>query len=351
MDFIGIDLHKTSSQVCILSEDGELTERRIKSTRASFDEVFAARPQARILVEASTESEWVACHLEALGHEVIVADPNFAPMYATRDKKIKTDKRDARALCEACRLRAYRPAHRTSERQRQIRAQLLVRSTLVCTRSKYISLIGSLARREGCRIATGGSTNFIARVEAANLPTHVMAAIAPLFESLRMLNRQIDEADALLEKIVKEDEVVKRLCTAPGVGPVTATTFAATIDDASRFGAAKQVRSYLGLVPREYSSGERQHRGRISKAAAAAREHCSWRRHGRCFDGGRRRTKLFMIGRCGSRHDVGGRERASRWRENWPGYYLLCGGMRLSSTRRPSGKVMRQLRQPRRSPP
>jgi transposase len=231
--------------------------------------VFASRPQARILVEASTESEWVACHLEQLGHEVIVADPNFAPMYATRDKKIKTDKRDARALCEACRLGAYRPAHRTSERQRKIRAQLLIRSTLVRTRTKYISLIGSLARREGCRIATGGSNNFIARVEAANLPTHVMTVISPLFESLRMLNRQIDEADALLEKIVKEDAVVKRLCTTPGVGPVTATTFAATIDDASRFGAAKQVRSYLGLVPREYSSGERQHRGRISKAGGS----------------------------------------------------------------------------------
>jgi transposase len=64
----------------------------------------------------------VACHLEALGHEVIVADPNFAPMYATRDKKIKTDKRDARTLCEACRLGAYRHAHRTSEKQRRIRA-------------------------------------------------------------------------------------------------------------------------------------------------------------------------------------------------------------------------------------
>ena len=106
MDFFGIDLHKTSSQLCILSEDGELTERRIKSTRASFDEVFAGRPPVRVLVEASTESEWVAQHLEGLGHEVIVADPNFAPMYATRDKKIKTDKRDARALCEACRLGA-----------------------------------------------------------------------------------------------------------------------------------------------------------------------------------------------------------------------------------------------------
>jgi transposase len=269
MDFVGIDLHKTSSQICALSEGGELIERRIKSTREAFEEVFADRPPARILVEASTESEWVACHLERLGHEVIVADPNFAPMYATRDKKIKTDKRDARALCEACRLGAYRPAHRTSERQRRIRAQLLVRSTLVRTRSKYISLVGALARREGCRIATGGSNNFAARVEAAGLPAHVTAAIAPLIESLKMLNRQINEADAELEKIVREDEVVRRLCTAPGVGPVTATTFAATIDDASRFGAAKQVRSYLGLVPREYSSGERQHRGRISKAGGS----------------------------------------------------------------------------------
>jgi transposase len=109
MDFVGIDLHKTSSQICTLSEGGEITERRIKSTKASFDEVFAGKPPARILVEASTESEWVACHLEWLGHEVIVADPNFAPMYATRDKKIKTDKRDARALCEACRLRCLPP--------------------------------------------------------------------------------------------------------------------------------------------------------------------------------------------------------------------------------------------------
>jgi transposase len=172
MDFIGIDLHKTSSQVCILSEDGELIERRIRSTRANFNEVFAARPRGRILVEASTESEWVACHLEELGHEAIVAYPNFAPMYATRDKKLKTDKQDARALCEACRLGDYRPAHRTSERQRKIRAQLVIRSTLVRTRTKYVSLIGALARREGCRIASGGSNNFIARVSRRRTCQH-----------------------------------------------------------------------------------------------------------------------------------------------------------------------------------
>ena len=104
MQYIGLDLGKTSSQICIQTEDGELIERRIKTEREQFAKIFGQRAPSRILVEASTESEWVAGCLEALGHAVIVADPNFAPMYATRSKKLKTDKRDARALSEASRL-------------------------------------------------------------------------------------------------------------------------------------------------------------------------------------------------------------------------------------------------------
>jgi transposase len=98
MDHIGIDVHKKESQLCILSEDGERREPRVRTTPARFADVLGDRPRARILLEASTESEWVARCLERLGHEVIVADPNFAPMYATRTRKIKTDRRDARAL-------------------------------------------------------------------------------------------------------------------------------------------------------------------------------------------------------------------------------------------------------------
>jgi transposase len=266
MNYIGIDVHKNSCQVCVLTEDGELIERRIKTTRDSFDALLGGQAPAKILVESSTESEWVARHLEAIGHEVIVADPNFAPMYATRDKRIKTDRRDARALCEACRLGAYRPAHRTSDAQRGIRAHLAVRDTLVRTRAKYISLIGALARQEGCRIGRGTSANFAARVAQARLPLHVLTQIEPLLIMLEALNEQIRKADERLAEVVRGDEVVRRLCSVPGVGPVTATTFAATLDGASRFRGAKHVRSYLGLVPREYSSGEKQHRGRISKA-------------------------------------------------------------------------------------
>lgn len=80
MDSIGIDVHKNNSQVCILTEEGELIERRIRTTRGRFAAILGGRKRGRMLIEASTESEWVARCLEELGHDVVVADPNFAPM-------------------------------------------------------------------------------------------------------------------------------------------------------------------------------------------------------------------------------------------------------------------------------
>jgi transposase len=274
MDYIGIDLHKNSSQVCILTEDGELVERRIKTDRESFDKLFADRPPARILVESSTESEWVARHLEALGHEVVVADPNFASMYATRSRKVKTDKRDARTLAEACRLGAYRPAHRTSDRQRHVRAQLGVREAMVRTRSRYISLISTLLRRDGLRIHNSGYTpTFLKRLAQLEPPEALREEIAPLMLRLQSLNEQIKQADQQLAALAEGDEVLARLRTAPGVGVVTATSFVSTLDDADRFAGAKEARAYLGLAPSERSSGERQQRGHISKAGPGRARH------------------------------------------------------------------------------
>ena len=76
MDHIGIDVHKKESQMCILAEGGEVIEQRIRTEPERFAAVLGERPRARILLEASTDSEWVARCLEQLGHEVIVADPN-----------------------------------------------------------------------------------------------------------------------------------------------------------------------------------------------------------------------------------------------------------------------------------
>ncbi len=170
MDTIGLDLHKRESQLCALTEAGEIVERRIVTSRERVAAVLGDRPRARILLEASTESEWVARHLESLGHEVVVADPNFAPMYATRRRGVKTDRRDARTLAEACRLGAYRPVHRASAPQRHVRAQLAVRDALIRTRTRYVSVVKALARRDGLRLPSGKPVHTEAKLAALVLP-------------------------------------------------------------------------------------------------------------------------------------------------------------------------------------
>jgi transposase len=218
------------------------------------------------LLEASTDSEWVARCLEALGHEVIVADPNFAPMYATRSRKVKTDRRDARALAEACLLDAYRPAYRLSDPQRHVRGRLLVRDALVRTRTRYISLIRAVLRQHGYRVPSGSAEHFIQRVQGLPLPGRLLSIVAPLLALMRPLNQQLAYCDERIEHLAVQDPRVPRLRSVPCIGPVTAAAFIAAIDAAQRFRHAHQLEAYLGLVPREYSSGETQHRGPITKA-------------------------------------------------------------------------------------
>jgi len=265
MNTIGRDLHKRESQLCILTEAGEILERRIVTSRERFTAVLGGGAAARILLEAATESEWVARHLESLGHEVIVADPNFAPMYATRRRGVKTDRRDARTLMEALRLGAYRRIHRASAAQRHVRAQLAVRDALIRTRTRYVSVVRALTRRDGLRLASGGPEYLEAKLAALSLAPPLQAEIAPLRVVLAPVNAQIEHADAQLAATAAGDPRVARLRTVPAIGPVTAVAFVATLDDVTRFRTAHQVAGYLGLTPREYSSGERRQRGRISK--------------------------------------------------------------------------------------
>ena len=269
MDTIGLDLHKRESQLCILTPEGELLERRIVTSRERFSAVLGGRAPARILMEASTESEWVARHLEGLGHEVIVADPNFAPMYATRSRRVKTDRRDARTLAEACRLGAFRRAHRTSDAQRQVRAELAVRDVLIRTRTRYVAVIKALVRGDGLRLPSGNAEHTERKLAALGLPDDLAQALAPLRAVWEPLAGEIEAADARLAERARRDPRVARLMTAPSIGPVTAMAFVATLDDVTRFTSAHQVEAYLGLTPREYSSGEQQRRGRISKTGNA----------------------------------------------------------------------------------
>lgn len=266
MDYVGLDLGTSASQVCLLTDAGQLWEQRLKTSAEALCQAFGARPRARILLEASTESEWVARTLEALGHEVIVADPNFAPMYATRSRRVKTDARDARALCEAARLGAYRAVRRRSERQRRRQAELAVRDSLVRARTQQINLCRALLRGAGLRVRSGAAESFVRRVGEVEVEESLRHSLAPSLAAIAAVSEQLALCDRRLSDEARRDEVVRRLMTVPGVGALTALSFVAALDEVGRFAHAKQVRAYLGLVPSEHSSGERRQRGSITKA-------------------------------------------------------------------------------------
>src|SRR6266852_911238 len=266
MDIIGLDLHQRESQLCLCDEAGTITERRIVTSRERFTAVLGNRRRTKILLEASTESEWVARHLESLGHEVLVADPNYAPMYATRSRRTKTDRRDARTLMDACQTGAYRPAHRLSEPRRHVRAELAVRDALVRTRTRYVALAKALVRRDGLRVPSGEAHRLPVHLRTLPLSPLLAAEVAPLVTLFAPLNEVIAAADQQLDALAATDPIVALLMTAPGIGPVTASALVATIDDVTRFASAHQLEAYLGLVPRELSSGEQRRLGPITKA-------------------------------------------------------------------------------------
>ena len=267
MEYGAIDLHTKESEIRIVTAEGEVVlHRRVATTRAALSGVFSRRAPLRILLESGTESEWVAQHLEALGHAVVVADPNYALMYGQRPRRIKTDRRDVIALGEANRLGIYRPAHRVSTAQRMVRRQLQVRDQLIRMRTQMINLLRGQLRSEGLRLRSGHAESVVTRYEALAVPAAVRAVLAPLVQALTALAPLIGAADAWAQTTAHGDLVTRRLMTAPGVGPITALSFQAALDSVTRFRGPGAVSAYLGVVPHEDSSGDRHRRGAITKA-------------------------------------------------------------------------------------
>lgn len=267
MVYGAIDLHMRYSQIRVIDADGRvLAEARVPTSPERLVGVFSSHGPLRILLETGTESEWVAQALEAAGHEVLVADPNYAPMYGELRRQIKTDRRDVAALAEANRRGWYRATHRVSSPQRAVRQVLRSRRQLVQMRSGTIALIRSLLRQCGYRLARSSSERVPTRLAALALPPALTETIAPLRRMVDTLTMEIAGVDAQLATQAKADPVVGRLQSVPGVGPVVALTFRAFVDDVGRFAGAGQVSAAIGLVPREDSSAERRHRGHITKA-------------------------------------------------------------------------------------
>jgi transposase len=205
MDYGAIDLHKKESQVHILAADGTVIDQRIATTRQRLTTLFWGRPRMRILLEASTESEWVAQHLDGLDHEVIVADPNFGLMYGHRSRCVKTDRRDVAALAEACRHGTYRPTHRRSAAQRRVQWHLTLRRELVDTRTRLISIVRAITRSTGHRIPSGAAGTLLRRLDTLGLPEPIRRfdrnrqRRSPFLSAMSMIGARDNETHSYLE--------------------------------------------------------------------------------------------------------------------------------------------------------
>jgi transposase len=197
---------------------------------------------------------------------VIVADPTYIAMYGARTRRVKTDRRDVAALAEACRCGVYRAAHRISRPAHRRRQLLRSREHLIHMRTQTINVIRATLRHSGLRVPSGAPETLVRRVLALPLEVELRAVLTPLLDTLEALAPVIARANAWTRQAAAHDEAVQRLMTVPGVGEVVALSYVATLDSPARFrDQAGRASAYLGLVPGEYSSGERQRKGSITK--------------------------------------------------------------------------------------
>lgn len=271
MNHAAIDLGSKESQVCVRQADGTILVERKHPTRR-LGALMKTWPPTRVILETSSEAFRIADQARAAGHEVRVVPATLAKQLGVGERRIKTDERDARTLSEvSCRI-DLRSVHIPSEAARALRDVIRSRQTLVETRTKLVNRIRGWLRTQLGRLRGRGSLTLPTRVRAQAeasgqaLPPHLDATLTVI----DALNQQLRALDEQLRSLAKAHPICQRLMTVPGIGPVTAVSFVAAIDDVTRFARAHRVASYLGLTPGENSSSERQQRTGITKAGASS---------------------------------------------------------------------------------
>ncbi len=266
MMIIGCDFHPSWQQIEWLdTETGETGERKLVHATGDAKQ-FYQQLEGPVLIgmEATGNSQWFVELVEDVGHEIWIGDA--AQIRASYVRKQKTDKRDAAHILKLV-VEGRFPRLWTADReQRDLRQLVLHRHKLVGIRSRVKNELQHLSLNQGMqRKRTLWSQAGLQRLRELRLKPWASCRRADLLGLLAMLDEQIGTLDRAVQQAAEGHASARLLMTHPGVGPNTALAFALTIGDASRFARSKQVASYLGLIPREESSGGRQKLGAITK--------------------------------------------------------------------------------------
>jgi transposase len=267
---IAVDLAKNVFEIAVSRKPGKVAERH-RLTRARFLEFFAERQSAVVLLEATGTAHHWGRRLRELGHQPVLLPPRAVKRY--RDGN-KTDRSDTKSLLEASRNDEIRPVPIKSVAQQTLTSLHRLRSSWMATRTARLNTVRGLLRELGLTIPVGAHKVVPAVIalvadHASAIPVALRAILNEACEEIGELEKRIKSTERQLDTLGKDLSAVGYLRSIPGIGLLTATALYAFIGEVRRFPTARHFASYLGLTPREHSSGNVRRLGRISKRGDA----------------------------------------------------------------------------------
>ncbi|MGH6840278.1 MAG: IS110 family transposase [Methylocella sp.] len=263
---IGLDLAKNIFQVHGVDATGQIVVRR-SLRRAQMLPFFARLPSCLVGMEACGTSHYWARELLKLGHEVRLMPPAYVKPYVKRGK---TDAADAEAICEAVRRPTMRFVPVKSPEQQAALSMHRTRDLLVKQRTQLVNMIRGLLAEFGINIPKGLERALlmakrIVEGEAPDVPIEAAKIVGALSQQALDVHVRLRQIDRDLLVWQRGNDVARRLMTIPGIGPVGATALAASVTDPHQFRSGRQFAAWLGLTPRQKSSGGKERLGHITK--------------------------------------------------------------------------------------
>jgi transposase len=263
---IAVDLAKSVFQIVVSRRPGKVAESH-RLTRRQFLPFFAERQRAVVLLEACGTAHHWAREIQALGHQVFLLPPHQVRAYVSRNK---TDLADAKALLEAHRNAEIHAVPVKSVNQQALAALHRLRSAWMEGRTARINLVRGILRELGFPIPVGTrqvvpQTWALLDDQSGGVPESLRLALADACLEIREFEQRIEAVEKQLRALAAQIPIAQRLQSIPGVGLLTATALVALVGDVRRFPTGRHFASFLGLTPRERSSGLTRHLGAISK--------------------------------------------------------------------------------------
>ncbi len=266
--FAGLDVSLEETAICIVDEAGHIVrEACVASEPEALVAFFGAcgMMMERVGLEACSLTAWLHQGLTEAGIAAICIEARQAKA-AMGAMPNKTDRNDARGIAQIMRTGWYRTVHVKSLACRSWRAQLTARRMMLNKRRDVENGVRALLREAGLKVGTPSRKDFSVRVRELAAGDAVLTGLAEsLLSVIDVMTREVEKLTKRVLDEVRVEPTCRRLMTVPGVGPLTALAFRATVDQPDRFRRSRDVGAHLGLTPRRYQSGETDVQGRISR--------------------------------------------------------------------------------------